>query len=50
MDRPIEELKAEIKQDIENIQKEIEDITKRRDESWEKLKDKNYDLIKAPTV
>lgn len=50
MDRPIEELKAEIKQDIENIQKEIEDISKRRDESWEKLKDKNYDLIKAPTV
>lgn len=49
MERPVEELKAEIMEDIKKIESEIEEVIKSRDEAWDKLKDKNYDLIKAPT-
>jgi hypothetical protein len=48
MERDVNELKAEIMVDIVNFQKEIEEVTKLRNEAWEKLKDKNYDLVKAP--
>ena len=50
MERDVEELKAEILLDIVNFEKEIEQATQLRNEAYEKLKDKNYDLIKAPTV
>ena len=49
MERPVDELKEEIMGDIQNIQKEIDEVTIRKDAAWEKLKDKSYDLIKAPT-
>lgn len=48
MERDVEELKAEILLDIVNFEKEIEEATKLRDAAWEKLKDKNYDLVRAP--
>jgi hypothetical protein len=47
MERDINELKAEIMMDIVNFEKEIEQVTKLRNEAWEKLKDKNYDLVRA---
>jgi hypothetical protein len=47
MERDVNELKAEIMMDIVNFQKEIEQVTKLRNEAWEKLKDKNYDLVRA---
>jgi len=48
MERDVNELKAEIMSDIVNFEREIEEVTKLRNEAWEKLKDKNYDLVKAP--
>ena len=47
MERDVNELKAEIMMDIVNFEKEIEQVTKLRNEAWEKLKDKNYDLVRA---
>jgi hypothetical protein len=47
MERDVTELKAEIMMDIVNFEKEIEQVTKLRNEAWEKLKDKNYDLVRA---
>jgi hypothetical protein len=47
MERDAEEMKAEILVDIINFEKEIEEVTKLRNEAWEKLKDKNYDLVRA---
>lgn len=46
MERDVEELKAEIMTDIINFEKEIEQVTKLRNEAWEKIKDKNYDLVR----
>ena len=48
MERDVNELKAEILADITRFEKEIEEVTKLRDEAYAKLKDKNYDLVKAP--
>ena len=46
MERDVEELKAEIMSDIINFEKEIEQVTKLRNEAWEMIKDKNYDLVR----
>jgi hypothetical protein len=46
MERDVDELKAEIMKDIINFQKEIEQVTKLRNEAYDKLKDKNYDLVR----
>ena len=48
MERDVDEMKAEILADIVKYEKEIEDAIKLRDSAWEKLKDKNYDLVKPP--
>jgi hypothetical protein len=48
MEKDAETIKAEILVDIMNFEKEVEEVTKLRNEAWEKLKDKNYDLVKAP--
>ena len=48
LERDAEEMKAEILKDIENYNTEIEMAKKLRDEAWDKLKDKNYDLVKPP--
>ena len=46
MERDVNELKAEIMTDIINFEKEIEEVTKLRNEAYKKLKDKNYDLVR----
>ena len=46
MERDVDELKAEIMTDIINFEKEIEEVTKLRNEAYKKLKDKNYDLVR----
>jgi len=46
MERDVNELKAEIMTDIINFEKEIEEVTKLRNEAYEKLKHKNYDLVR----
>ena len=46
MERDVEELKAEILLEIVKFEGEIEQATKLRNEAWEKLKDKNYDLVR----
>ena len=46
MERDVEELKAEILLEIIKFEGEIEQATKLRNEAWEKLKDKNYDLVR----
>jgi hypothetical protein len=46
MERPVEELKAEILLDITNIETEVDTLIKLRKEAWEKLKHKNYDLVR----
>jgi nuclear transport factor 2 (NTF2) superfamily protein len=46
MERDVEELKAEILLDIVNFEREIEEATQLRNEAYEKLKDKNYDLVR----
>lgn len=48
MERDVEELKAEILLEIVKFEGEIEQATKLRNDAWEKLKDKNYDLVRAP--
>ena len=48
MERPVEELKAEILLEITNVEEEVAQVTKLRNEAWELLKDKNYDLVKPP--
>jgi hypothetical protein len=47
MERNVDELKAEILSDIVNFEREIEEVIKLRNESYDKLKDKNYDLVRA---
>ena len=46
MERDVTELKAEILIDITKFEEEIEQATKLRNEAYEKLKDKNYDLVR----
>jgi hypothetical protein len=46
MERDVEELKAEILLEIVKFEGEIELATKLRNEAWDKLKDKNYDLVR----
>ena len=46
MERDVEELKAEILSDIVKFEGEIELATKLRNEAYDKLKDKNYDLVR----
>ena len=46
MERDVNEIKAEIMVDIVNFETEVEQVTKLRNEAWEKLKDKNYDLVR----
>jgi hypothetical protein len=46
MERDVNELKAEILLDIVKFEGEIEQATKLRNEAYEKLKDKNYDLVR----
>ena len=48
MERDINELKAEILSDITRFEDEIQQATKLRNEAWDKLKDKSYDLVKPP--
>ncbi len=46
MERDVNELKAEILADITRFEEEIQLATKLRNEAYEKLKDKNYDLVR----
>ena len=46
MERDVNELKAEILLDIVKFEDEIEQATKLRNEAYDKLKDKNYDLVR----
>jgi hypothetical protein len=48
MERNVDELKAEILADINRFSEEIQQATKLRNEAWDKLKDKSYDLVKPP--
>ena len=48
MERDVNELKAEILTDITRFEEEIQQAIKLRNEAWDKLKDKNYDLVKPP--
>jgi len=48
IDRDIDELKSEIQEDIDKVKEEVSKVIELRDKCWEKLKDKNYDLIKEP--
>jgi len=46
MERDVNELKAEILLDIVKFEGEIEQATKLRNEAYDKLKNKNYDLVR----
>jgi phage-related minor tail protein len=48
IDRDINELRGEIQEDIDKVKEEIKTVLEARDKAWEKLKDKNYDLIGQP--
>ena len=48
MERDVNELKAEILTNITGFEEEIQHAIKLRNEAWDKLKDKNYDLVKPP--
>jgi hypothetical protein len=48
MERDVTELKAEILADITRFEEEIQQAIKLRNEAWDKLKDKGYDLVKPP--
>jgi len=48
MERNVDELKAEILADINRFSEEIQQAIKLRNEAWDKLKDKGYDLVKPP--
>ncbi len=48
MEKDAEEMKAEILSDIKNFEEELKIAYEKRDEAWDKLKDKNYDLVKPP--
>jgi hypothetical protein len=46
MERDVEELKAEILVDITETNEKLERIEEERNIAWDRLKDKNYDLVK----
>ena len=46
MDRDVEELKAEILVDITETKEKLESIEEEQTIAWDKLKDKNSDLVK----
>lgn len=46
MERDVEELKAEILVDITETKEKLDRIEEERNIAWDKLKDKNYDLVK----
>jgi len=48
LEKDVNEIKAEILSDITMYEGEVEQAKKWRNEAWEKLKDKNYDLVKPP--
>jgi hypothetical protein len=48
MERDVNELKAEILADITKFEGEIQQAVQLRNEAWDKLKDKGYDLVKPP--
>ena len=48
LEKDVNELKEEILSDIKFYESEVEQAIKWRNEAWEKLKDKNYDLVKPP--
>ena len=48
MERDVTELKAEILTDITKFEEEIQQAKKLRNNAWDKLKDKGYDLVKPP--
>ncbi len=48
MERDVNELKGEILADITRFEEEIQQAKKLRNEAWDKLKDKGYDLVKPP--
>ncbi len=48
LEKDVDELKAEILADILTYENEIQQAKILRNEVWNKLKDKNYDLVKAP--
>lgn len=45
-DKSVEELRAEIEQDIENGKKELIEVIEKRNKAYDRLKDKNYELVK----
>lgn len=45
LERPVEEMKAEIDEDIDNAQKELKLVTERLTELYSQLKDKEYILV-----
>lgn len=49
LERDVDELRAEILEDIKNITNEVNQVKEVRNKLWEKLKDKNYDLLSEPT-
>jgi hypothetical protein len=48
LEKNVDELKAEILADITRYEEEIQQAKQLRNKAWDKLKDKNYDLVKAP--
>lgn len=48
LEKDVNEIKAEILSDITMYEGEVEQAKKWRNEAWEKLKDKEYDLVKPP--
>jgi len=49
LEKDVEELKAEILSDITFYEAEVEQAIKWRKGAWDKIKDKNYDLVKPPS-
>ena len=49
MDRPVEDLKAEIMIDIQKFEEELQLVIKQRDEAWVKLDGNHFGLLKPPT-
>ena len=43
--RPVDEMKKEMKDFIKRGKKEIEEISKKRNKAFDKIKDKNYEHI-----
>ena len=49
LEKDVNEIKAEILADITMYEDEVKQAKKLRNEAWDKLKEKNYDLVKPPT-